>query len=423
MSAGRLVNLLSTAIALLVLGLVGWLLIAPLAALFPRRRDLVVVIGMGNGKFIDNAKYFFLQSTALLHPRIRVVFVTERRETIDLLANEKYEVLRYPSWRSVWALLRCSTAVVDSGDWLLRMRRFLLFRAKIVQLWHGVGFKRVCLDKMRHEARRVAWLSSPFVMRLRLLNGAINGKYVRYSLFLSPSKFYEAEVFRKAFPSRHYIVSGYPRNTFGTFDKVTRRVAWLNVDRSLASKIPIWLDNQRRFVLITPTFRDSRVTTLDLEPSTLKLLDNWCERNNVELVFKFHPFERGRVDLQGEHLHYCDPDSDIYPLMPLSSALITDYSSIYMDYLLLDKPVLFFTPDLADFLQQDRELQFDFRKMTPGPKLSNWDEVTAALIEQWKHDAYVAERARWKEIAFDGRDQNEAVSDIVHFMQAQKWIV
>lgn len=410
-------------LTILLSGFLGWLLIAPVAVLMPRRLDWLVIIGMGGGKFIDNAKYFFVQGAPLLRPGIRVVFLTEHREVVTLLSACDREVLRYTSWGAVWFLLRCSVAVVDSGDWLLRMRRFLLIGAKTVQLWHGANLKRIGLDKMRNEASERAWLSSPLMMQLRILNGALNGKLVRHSLMVSPSAFYEREVFRPAFPANHYLVAGYPRNTFGRFENpALREAAWLNVDSAVRQALASWTAQDRRIVLVAPTFRDSRATSLGINASVAAMLDAWCERQRAEMVFKFHPFERGTAAITGRHLHLCAPASDIYPLMPLTHALVTDYSSIYMDYLLLDKPVLFLVPDLDDYVRLDRQFQFDFRKMTPGPKVETWQQLLVALEKQWQHDGFAAERAHLKQLAFDGLDQSEAVPKIIAFMRGQGWL-
>jgi CDP-glycerol glycerophosphotransferase (TagB/SpsB family) len=408
---------------ILVSGLVGWLLIAPIALLVPRRRDRLVVVGMGGGKFIDNAKYFFLQSEPLLQSRVRIAFLTERPEIEALLSNAGREALRYPSRRAVWSLLRCAIVVVDSGDWLFGLRRFLLLGAKTVQLWHGANLKRIGLDKMRHEANDRAWLSSGPMMALRMLNGALNGKLVHYSAVVSSSTFYEREVFRNAIPGRHQLVTGYPRNTFGQFDDpILRDAAWLNVDDTLRSASATWTAQGRRIVLVAPTFRDSRATSLGIDASVAAMLDAWCERQHAKMVFKFHPFERGTAAIAGRHLHLCNPASDIYPLMPLTHALVTDYSSIYMDYLLLDKPVLFLVPDLDEYIRRDRQFQFDFREMTPGPKVETWQQLLAALEMQWQRDGFAAERARLRQLAFDGLDQREAVPKIIAFMREQGWL-
>ena len=58
-----------------------------------------------------------------------------------------------------------------------------------------------------------------------------------------------------------------------------------------------------------------------------------------------------------------------------SKALITDYSSIYIDYLLLDKPLLFYCYDYEHYLENDREMYFDYENVTPGNKAKNFDEL------------------------------------------------
>ncbi len=412
---------MGTAARLVVAGLVGWLLIAPVALLLPRRRDLAVVIGLAEGHFLDNAKYFFLQAVPLLQPGVRVVFLAGSKELSMQLERAGLAVARYPSWTGIGLLLRCSVVVVDSGFWLTRMRRFLLIGAKTVQLWHGVGFKRVGIDKMRNEPR--TWLSSPLMMRLRMLNGALNGKLVRYDLMVSPSEFYQREVFRPAFPANHYLVAGYPRNTFGrSDDRALHESAWLNVDDAVRRSLASWTAQGHRIVLVGPTFRDSRATSLGIDASTAAMLDEWCERRRVEIVFKFHPFERGTETVSGRHLHVCGATTDVYPLLPHADALVTDYSSIYMDYLLLDRPVCFFIPDLEDYVRSDRQFQFDFDEMTPGPKARSWQQLLAELEQQWRNDAFMAERARLRKLAFDDLDQHQAVPTLIAFMRGQGWI-
>jgi CDP-glycerol glycerophosphotransferase (TagB/SpsB family) len=419
----RLAKFLLSALGLIGAGITGWLLVAPIALSMPRRRDRVVVIGMGEGRFIDNAKYFFLQAAPLLEPGVRVAFLAGSRELAQSLEQAGLAAVRYPSWGGICLLLRSGVVVADSDFWLARMRRFLLTGARKVQLWHGANLKRIGLDKMRHEASNRAWLSSPLMMRLRMLNGALNGKLVRYDLMVSPSAFYEREVFRKAFLANEYLVAGYPRNTFGRFDDpALRESAWLNVDAAVRDSLASWAAQDRRIVLVAPTFRDSRATSLGIDAKVAAMLDDWCEQNRAELVFKFHPFERGTASVSGRHLHVCGSGTDVYPLLPHAHALVTDYSSIYMDYLLLDRPVCFFVPDLDDYVRSDRQFQFDFEEMTPGPKARTWPQLLSALEEQWRVDGFQAERARLRKLAFDDLDPRTAVPALIAFMRDKGWI-
>jgi CDP-glycerol glycerophosphotransferase (TagB/SpsB family) len=400
----------------------GWILIASWASLMPRRRDLMSVIGRDEGKYVDNAKYFYLQAAPLLAPSVRTVFITERQNVADMLLGTPYEAMVYPSARAVWFLLRSGTVVVDSIEWPRRLRRFWVVRAKLVQLWHGVGFKRIELDKWQNEVSANGALSSPCVLAMRKAMHKFTGRLVRYDVVNTTSTFYRDNVFTHAFLSRHFLVAGYPRNTFGKLDDMANMLAWRNVDASIVKLLPQWLEAKRRIVLVAPTFRDSRATPMGLVPDIVSLLDDYCETHGVELVFKFHPFERQADQVRGRHLHLCSPDSDLYPLMPVSSALVTDYSSIYMDYLLLDKPVLFLVPDVDQYIREDRQLQFDFDDMTPGPKLSSWHELTNELSHQWDHDDYLQARAELKRKAFDDLPQHDAVPKLINFMRSQSWL-
>ncbi|MGH8426758.1 MAG: CDP-glycerol glycerophosphotransferase family protein [Gammaproteobacteria bacterium] len=382
----------------------------------------MAVIGRDDGKFVDNAKYFFLQGASLLAPCARVVFVTERDDVAGMLAGTDYEVLVYPSFRSVWFLLCAAVVVVDSSEWVWRLRRFLLIGAKKVQLWHGVGYKRIELDRWRHEAQGNRILTAALMPSLRKFMNALSGRFVRYDAFNTTSEFYRKEVFEPAFSSRHFIVSGYPRNSFGDVDETVRSLAWKNVDPTVAAAVPGWRDEGRRIVLVAPTYRESRATPMGLTPEAVASLDAYCEAEGVEFLFKFHPYEIGTAEVSGKHLHLCSPDSDFYPLMPLSSALITDYSSIYMDYLLLDNPVLFLVPDLDVYVHKDRRTQFDFNEMTPGPKVENWADLLSELRGQWRHDSYREAREKMKKLAFDDLPQNDAVPKLIAFMRAERWL-
>lgn len=422
MSGGRWFRAVTDSLWTCVVSALGWVLIAPWAALMPRRRDLIAVIGRDEGKFVDNAKFFFLQGVPLLAPTVRVVFITERKEVASIFAGTDYEALIWPSLPAISHLLRSGTLVVDSIEWTRRMRRFFAMGAKVLQLWHGVGFKRIELDKWRNEVTRSHALSSAGMLTLRRAMHRFTGRLVYYDAVNTTSTFYRDNVFVPAFLSRHFLVTGYPRNTFAKLDGMAHSLAWRNVDTSIAELLPQWTSTRRRIVLVAPTFRDSRATPMGLTADVVSMLDDYCDHAGVELVFKFHPLEQRTTEITGRHLHLCRPDSDLYPLMPSSSALVTDYSSIYMDYLLLDKPIMFLVPDLDQYIREDRQLQFDFSRMTPGPKVGTWDELVTMLSKQWTHDDHSQERAALKQLAFDDLPQDQSVPKLIAFMHEQRWL-
>ena len=74
-------------------------------------------------------------------------------------------------------------------------------------------------------------------------------------------------------------------------------------------------------------------------------------------------------------------DMDIQRLIMETEILITDYSSIYIDYLLLDSPLLFYCYDYEHYLANDREMYFEYEEVTPGVKAKSFDELLGQLKE------------------------------------------
>jgi CDP-glycerol glycerophosphotransferase (TagB/SpsB family) len=401
----------------MVAGLVGWILIAPFSAFSPRRRDWIAVIGRESGEFVDNTKYFYIDAATDTANGLRIVHITGRREVANAILDQGYEAMVYPSPRAIWFLMRCGAAAVDSIEWYKQWRRFFLIRARLVQLWHCVGFKRIELDKWRNEAAGKKFLSSRWVLWPRMLRRYLYGRAARLDAVVCTSAFYRDNVFAKAFRSRHFPVTGYPRNGF----RNDHPLHWINADAAARNKLEACRDAGRKLVFVAPTYRHVPGTPLGLDPVRIAMLDAFCEEHGFEFVFKFHPYERGTAAVAGRHLHVLDPHSDAYPLLPYMACLVTDYSSIYMDYLLLDRPVYFLVPDLRQYIAGDREIQFDFESMTPGPKFGDWDDLLEGILqpepEHWRQ-----RRGDLCRLAFDGQPQAGSTKRLLDFMHWQGWI-
>ncbi|EIL88231.1 CDP-glycerol:poly(glycerophosphate) glycerophosphotransferase [Rhodanobacter fulvus Jip2] len=422
MSAARWLRELGTLALSLLNALLGWLLVAPIALLVPKRRDWVAVIGRQHGRFLDNAKYFFIEASGG-HTGLDIRFVSEYPDAAGAITVHELQVLQYPRLESIWFLLRCGCAVVDSTDWNDHFRRFLLVRAHVVQLWHGVGFKRIERDRWRHEVGRARWASRSWAFALRMFLYRVSGRSVRYAAVCSTSVFYRDKVFSHAFLARHFPITGYPRNGFAReLHGRALDLAWHNVDRQVVSRLAEWLAVGKRLVLIVPTMRDSLKAPMELDAATMQRLDTFARTHGIEFLFKFHPSERNAQGITGDHLHVCAPHSDVYPLLPHCHALVTDYSSIYMDFLLLDRPVLFLIMDGDSYSQEDRETQFDPSSMMPGPRLSSWEELLETLVEMPFSDTNSPERSRLRKMAFDAMDQSESTARLLAFMREQGWL-
>ena len=103
---------------------------------------------------------------------------------------------------------------------------------------------------------------------------------------------------------------------------------------------------------------------------------------------KLHPKSKVNerfMELQSKYIKVINPEYDPYPLLKLIDVLITDYSSIYFDFMLTNKPIIFFPYDLEEYLMKSREMYFDYEEFTPGNKVFIQEDLEKALLETDKH--------------------------------------
>ncbi len=121
-----------------------------------------------------------------------------------------------------------------------------------------------------------------------------------------------------------------------------------------------------------PTFRESE--TLFFENFDKNDFQKFLAENTLLFCIKLHPKSKLNEEfknIQSENIMLINKDADSYVFLKLADVLITDYSSIYFDYLLLDRPIIFFAYDLKEYLNDSRKMYFDYDEFTPGEKV--WD--------------------------------------------------
>jgi len=162
-----------------------------------------------------------------------------------------------------------------------------------------------------------------------------------------------------------------------------------------------------RTILYAPTFRDwalleDYLPIPGMKPAALvSLLDH----HDATLLIRPHYYE---VEAARSTIHRVassrvqPADDTIFPdtneLLKHVDVLVTDYSSIYMDFLLLDRPIIFNPVDLEEYEAQ-RGFFFRYSDHTPGAKARTEDEFLEALATELSGmDPYRDDRARTRAI-------------------------
>ncbi len=100
------------------------------------------------------------------------------------------------------------------------------------------------------------------------------------------------------------------------------------------------------------------------------------------LLLRLHPHVADKFSLSDKNQDFVYNFSD-YPdlngLLLVSDILITDYSSIFYEYSLLDKPMIFYPYDLELYQKHVRGFYFDYVKFVPGPVVFNTEGIINVL--------------------------------------------
>ncbi len=396
----------------------GQLLLLPiywLSFLFPRNKKIWLFGSTFGRRFADNPKYLYLYVAQ--HKRelgIRPIWITHEQKVVELLEKNGYEVYYYHSLRGIWYALRGKVYLFD--NYSKDINFWQSGGAVKVNLWHGVPLKKIqadnVFDKVRHP--RNFWEYIKFFPR-RLSDEKSSHYVLTTSEFMKP-------VFSSAFRTKNVLTSGYPRN-----DRLIKRDSIKNLlsdtEYGNVKKIHTLLTNNeiKKIIYYMPTFRESETEFFKI--IEINQFHKFLEENRFLFCVKLHPKSQLGKEfqkLQGKHILVIDADSDPYIFLGKADVLVTDYSSVYFDFLLADKPIVFFDYDLEEYLRGSRKMYFEYAKFTPGQKAATAEEFEKALqracrpdeeYQKWyrKFRTFVAEKV------FDNREEIASlrlVSDI-----------
>ena len=176
-------------------------------------------------------------------------------------------------------------------------------------------------------------------------------------------------------PLPKFVPLGHPRNDFIVQNKNNS-----NYKMEIRKKLAV-SENSKVF-LIAPTFRDFlkdyNEEIVKLYETELEELSKMLDERTYVLYRPHHYLGLNVQKSRWSNVIICDAKTfpDPRPLMLASDILVTDYSSIFVDFLLLDRRIVFFQPDLQKY-QKVRGLAIDPNNKIhmPGPKINHLSEL------------------------------------------------
>ena len=346
-------------------------IIYPLSFLFPRSRRKYA-FGSYRGSFTDNAKYLFIYSVENGDKDIRYVWLSTSRATV-----RKVRSLGLPAY---WVLGPCGIwHALTSKYWFFNsytsdIMFCLSGRAVCINLWHGVGIKRIEFNAA----------SGPLADRYKKKN--------KYDVFCHPQVFrkpdwvlsstpFQNQFFSTSFriPESRCLDMGYPRDWIITASEQERSRFISRFEPGKTQELITNLKRYEKVFIYMPTFRDSQLSIFT-QSMDLNRLNSILAAHNQLLILKPHANIVLTDSIESlSNIILADSKSDIFPILPYVHVLITDYSSIIYDWLLMeDKDVILYLYDYNEYIKE-RDFYYPFDENVTGKRVYDFESLCSCL--------------------------------------------
>lgn len=251
-----------------------------------------------------------------------------------------------------------------------------------IDLWHGVPLK---------------------TMRLMDKNEK-NKSFLKNTDYLASNNDFNSTILNACFglSTENYIQIGNPRNDL-----------LINSDglKNLSTLFGNGFENKKK-IFVFPTYRSRKIADdgeynyenfFGFDRFEYKSFNEFLESQNIVVFIKLHPndeekvlnkIEKNSVEnikvITGKILK--DNNIDLYEILNSCDLLITDYSSIYFDFLILDRPIIFNPVDLNTYRKKRGFLLEPYDFWTPGPKVYNQEDLEKAIINSFQNDDFAEKR-------------------------------
>ncbi len=114
-----------------------------------------------------------------------------------------------------------------------------------------------------------------------------------------------------------------------------------------------------------------------------KKLTDYIKKNNIKLIFYPHAQMKKFISsfkLNNKCIEVINNEVDIQKLLKESSLMITDYSSVYMDFAYMKKPVIYYQFDYEEYRKSHfKEGYFDYNKDGFGPIINDENKLEETI--------------------------------------------
>ncbi len=275
----------------------------------PKQKDRIILYGH---KFNGNIKAFHDYIAASFSSPLIHYLTLDYKYYLNC-QNEDVHVLNGLNIKHCWMIVTSKVFMSDHGSGIFFLLKKIL-RNKIcfIDVWHGVGHKGQTSKQFNHmHLYDLIFVSSPFF-----------------------SKMYEQWGFRKD----QIKVTGYARTDVIINRNKTKKTSLI--------KKELGFSGQEKILLFAPTYNSQENRSLSFNNRFFLNLEGYCEKIGGITIIRLHlnaAEKKMYVNKKLSRIKFMSMEEypDTEKLLLVTDILITDWSSIMSDYLLLKRPVIF----------------------------------------------------------------------------------
>lgn len=351
--------------------------------IIPKRKNQILFVSIPD--FADNslAMYQYMVEKGL-SSKYRLIWAISKKNLKNSLAIQGIAVCDQESLSGLFDFFRSSYIITTHNNYggLKAHNQFL------INVWHGMPLKAIgFVDNIEDKQLLPEIKKGAEADDILIATSIIAKSALIHSFYMNPNKVY---------------ITGQPRN-----DKLFKNSSHENLEKIIGRNVKKY----KNIIFYIPTYRkdSSKVkncpdsyNVFSIEGYNYKKFLKFLNSENILFILKLHPFEEEQLIRHLDNSNILKSDNiflmtnnilqefnkDLYDILGAADLLITDYSSVYFDYLLLNKPIIFVPTDLNDYISSRGFVLEPYDFWTPGPKALCFDELLSEIIKSFEEKTY-----------------------------------
>jgi len=221
----------------------------------------------------------------------------------------------------------------------------------IINLWHGVAIKKIENSMQFIPPAKQKLLNNHAKLYDMIIASSDEDKKTNIHAFKVPEDIVKVT----GLPRYEILKDSYPLGN--TLSKEKNKIELIK--------------KEKKIILYAPTFRESNISAFEqILPAEWKILESFAKKNNFLIGLRPHPYDIKSLpeEIKNSSNFYLFDSKNFTEanlLLKYVDLLIVDFTSIWVDYLLLNRPILGFAKDYEHYLKNERGFVYNFDEIFP----------------------------------------------------------